>query len=271
MSKDLSFFVPSNDILKKYIEGYYFLHAAQVGKIKSYWTFPNNYCIVTINRNSSVTFRENSISIIPSQNKNIHLSVVSRYVSPIRVYYESPIDEITIYFKPLGIDQFLKDTRLVFSHRNMSESVLLFPDLKEAMEKIFTFENREQQISELEKYLLSKLIVKDLSVIEHLLREIESGEKIEDIAEKHSISRKHLNTLIVKNIGKSPVEYRKIHRFRNALNTNRAFKNLTVLTYENLFYDQSHLIKDFKSLTNACPKTFFKTTNFDNLIVWLLT
>lgn len=271
MSKDLSFFVPSSDLLKKYIEGYYFLNLAQIRKIKSYWTFPNNYCIVTINRNSTVIIRENRISIIPSQKRNVHLSVVSRYVSPIRVYYESPIDEITIYFKPLGINQFVNNSKSLFSHRNMSESVSLFPDCEEAMEKIFTIETREQQIIELEKYLLSKLIIKDLSSIEDLLRGIESGEKIEDIAEKHNISRKHLNTIILKNIGKSPVEYRKIHRFRNALNTNRKLKNLTALTYENLFYDQSHLIKDFKSLTHACPKTFFKTTNFNNLIVWLLT
>jgi AraC-like DNA-binding protein len=33
-------------------------------------------------------------------------------------------------------------------------------------------------------------------------------------------------------------------------------KNLTELSYENLFYDQSHFIKNFKDLTKIQPQNF---------------
>ena len=73
---------------------------------------------------------------------------------------------------------------------------------------------------------------------------------------------------------KSPSDFKKIHRFREALKSKKDKKNsptLTALSYDMLFYDQSHLIKDFKSLTGLPPKNFFKnlTSHDDGKINWL--
>ena len=68
---------------------------------------------------------------------------------------------------------------------------------------------------------------------------------------------KHFET----NIGKSPSDFKKIHRFRTALKTQinkKSNENMASLSYDLLFYDQSHLTKDFKSLTGLTPKKFFK-------------
>ena len=35
-------------------------------------------------------------------------------------------------------------------------------------------------------------------------------------------------------------------------------KSMTQLTFDNGYYDQSHFIHDFKSLTGLTPKAFFK-------------
>jgi YesN/AraC family two-component response regulator len=39
------------------------------------------------------------------------------------------------------------------------------------------------------------------------------------------------------------------------------WKNLTDITYEVGYYDQSYLIKEFRKITNHNPKDFFKSTS----------
>ncbi len=268
---ELHFYTPENDILKQYIEGYYFLNDQGTGADKEYITFPNNYCIVTINLNSKVKLDRNKIFIEPSPTKHIYASFVYRYMNPVTVHYTNPFQEITIYFKPLGINYFVDNLETMFSQKKMTEFIPQFSDFKEEMNKIFHIDKRPLQVNALEEYWLSKLKVKDLAFMKTILLDIESNMKIEDIAKKHHISRKHLNNIVQKNLGKSAVEYRKIFRFRNAISNKKSLKNLTELSYENFFFDQSHLIKDFKSLTKINPNLFFKNVNTVNKNIWLFT
>ena len=69
-------------------------------------------------------------------------------------------------------------------------------------------------------------------------------------------------------MGKSPSEYRKIYRFRKSIIDKEQVKSLTELSHENLFYDQSHFIKDFRKLTHKNPKSFFKKVNTETEVLW---
>ncbi len=264
----LQFYIPENDTLKQFMEGYYFIFDDELEGVEEYFTFPNNYSIVTTNLNSDVTFSENKISIVPSHKKNIQASLVYSYTVPIIVYYEKPIKEITVYFKPLGINRFVNNWDTMFSSSQVVEFTPGFSDFKEEMNRIFHIADVQCQRTELEAYWLSKLIMKDLSAIENILSDIESNMKIADIAQKNSISRKHLYKMVYKHLGKSPMDYRKIFRFRNALRSKDKVKNLTELSYENDFFDQPHLIKDFKTLTKSSPHSFFKNVNTEPKNVW---
>ena len=144
-----------------------------------------------------------------------------------------------------------------------------FPDFEEIMGEIFDQSSRESQIELFENYWLSKIIKKDLILIEQILLDVESDLKIEDIAEKYNFSRRYINKLLLKYLGKTPSEYRKIYRFRNALQEAKKAKNLTHLSHNNLFYDQAHFIKDFKTLTNINPSSFFKNVDTEKGNVWL--
>lgn len=265
---DLHFYTPKNDILKQYIEGYYFFNHEGKGDVKVYTTFPNNYCIVTVNLNSKVKLEVNKISIEPSYD-NIYASFAYHYRNPIEVHYTGPFKEITIYFKPLGINYFVDNLETMFAQKKMTEFIPQFSDFKDEMREIFHIDRLPLQIDALENYWLSKFIPKDIAFMKTILLETESNTKIEEIAKKHHISRKHLNNLVQKNLGKSLIEYRKIFRFRNLIHRYQCSKSLTELSYENLFFDQSHLIKDFKSLTDTNPKLFFKNVNTANKNIWL--
>ena len=56
-----------------------------------------------------------------------------------------------------------------------------------------------------------------------------------------------------------PKQFLKIVRFQNAINEKSKDKNLkmTSLTYKCGYYDQSHMINEFKKFTGMSPKKFF--------------
>ena len=71
----------------------------------------------------------------------------------------------------------------------------------------------------------------------------------------------------------SPTEYKRIARFRNALQAGimeKEIKSLTRISYDNNYFDQSYFIKEFKRLTGLNPKKFFRQVTLldDDKIVW---
>ena len=263
----LDFFRPKNKILQEYIEEYYFLTEDKNSTPIKYRTFPNNFCVLSVNQNAKVEFNENSYLISSAKTNEILADIVVRYNEPIEVVYENVVDEITIYFKPLGINHFI-DNPNVFKQATLTNFVP-FADFEKQMRLIFRQSDRESQIESLENYWLSKFEIKNLTLMEQILADVEADLKVEDIAMKYNISRKHINTLFLKHIGKPPSEYRKIYRFRNSLLEYKTNRNLTDISHKNFFYDQSHFIKDFKALTNVNPSKFFKTVDTEKENIWL--
>ncbi|KFC20185.1 helix-turn-helix domain-containing protein [Chryseobacterium sp. FH1] len=262
------FYKPKNELLRKYIEGYYFISPDENAEPLHYWTFPNNFFIFSINQNADIEINNLQIIVKQSKNHNIISDFVAKYTKPIEVIYEGAVAEVTIYFKPLGINQFVKNPEVFFKNI-LGLDFSPFEDLNDSMESIFKIKDREIQRKKLEEFWLSKLEEKDFSDLENIISDIESDFRIDDIAIKNNFSRQYLNRLFSKTIGKSPSEYRKIHRFRNAIINQKNQRNLTDLSLESSFYDQSHLIKDFKQLTNVSPNSFFKTVNTEKENVWL--
>jgi AraC-like DNA-binding protein len=68
---------------------------------------------------------------------------------------------------------------------------------------------------------------------------------------------------------KTPSEYRKVQRFRNTLLKQKITPNLTDLSNDNLYFDQSHFIKHFRELTDTKPSDFFKKVEIDKENIWL--
>ncbi|WP_447767683.1 helix-turn-helix domain-containing protein [Sphingobacterium faecium] len=262
----LEFYKPQNEILKKYIEGFYFLAQDKKSSRINYLTFPNNFCILSVNQHVEIELTERQILISSSDKQDIMANFVSRYSEPIEVIYQGVINEFTTYFKPLGANHFIDEAKIF--NQPIITDFNPFDDFKPKMEKIFNEGNRERQLELLEIYWLSKYDMKDLYLMGQILIDMEADLKIEQVADKHQVSRKHITTMFLRHMGKTPSEYRKIHRFRNTLLNYKNSKNLTALSYENLFYDQSHFIKDFKALTHLHPSGFFKHVDTESENIW---
>ena len=259
---EIKFFKPKNEVLQKYIEVYYFLTNSKSDLPLEYYTFPNNYSIISIIENSEVIYSENKAIVKEKKGTPLSSDLICHYKKPIKLSYEGNINEITFYFKPLGLNAFLEKSLCHYTNDFFS-NFIPFDDYKEIFTSILKENNLDKKTELIENYWLSKL--KDFQhpflnqmIID--LKDTHSDYSISDLAKKYNTTRQNLTKHFESNLCKSPSDFKKIQRFREALKSqinSRTKNNLTSLSYDMLFYDQSHLIKDFKSLTGLTPKKFF--------------
>lgn len=256
-------FEPRNPILQQYINNYYFLTNTQSEPEKSYLTFPNNYCIITVTNKCSFKFEMEKVIVSEDSAQGCFSSIISNYKKPIQVQYFGVINELTVSFKPLGINHFLHNKLMSYLNDSF-QTFEPFSDYLKTMEFILTIDNIDKAKEMFENYWLSKLIPFESSFIQkaiHLLEDYDKDYSIQEIADQCLTSRQNLCKAFVTHIGKTPSDYKKIHRFRNALNyyeKEKSIKTLSTLLEDSTFYDQSHFIKDFRALTGKSPKDFFK-------------
>lgn len=260
---EIKFFKPKNEILQKYIEGYYFLTNSKSDLPVEYYTFPNNYSIISIIENAEIIYLENQGIIKEKSGDNFISDLICHYKKPIKLRYEGNINEITFYFKPLGLNAFLNKSLCHYTNDFFS-NFIPFEDYKNVFSTILKENDLDKRIDQIENYWLSKLKDFQHPFLNQMIIDLKDTQRdysISDLAIKHNTTRQNLTKHFESNLCKSPSDFKKIQRFREALKSqinSRTKNNLTSLSYDMLFYDQSHLIKDFKSLTGFTPKKFFK-------------
>lgn len=264
----IHFFRPQSPILAKYIEGYYFIKNEDFGDGFSYYTFPNNFQIVSFLKNCQISSSNNHVACQQSHTDYISANLTYNYLSPIQITYQGQINEITIYFKPLGLNHFINNLHVYFGQDASFIDFFPFNDFQESVNALFELPNLTNARNTLEEYWLGKFSnLLHLDQIEYIIEHI-NDMKIQDIATQLNISRQYLNRVFHHYLGKSPIEFKRIQRFRNTLKATGL--NLTELTYENLYYDQSHFIKEIKKVTHNLPKNFFKHIDFKTSNPWLI-
>lgn len=273
---EIKFYKPKSKILQKYLDGYYFLTKNNEEPTVEYLTFPNNYNIVSVYENTEIIFSENQVIVKGMENKLFSSDLICHYKKPIKIVCEGKLNELTFYFKPLGLNAFITKNLSDYTS-NFFSNFVPFDDYRVAMQEILREKNRDSQLELIEKYWLSKFVGFEHPFLKQVLTDLlnfKNDYSITEIAKKYKISRQNLCKHFENHIGKSPSDFKKTQRFREALQSQinkTSDKNLTSLSYDMLFYDQSHLIKDFKSLTGLTPKKFFNTiSSQDNgKINWL--
>lgn len=82
---------------------------------------------------------------------------------------------------------------------------------------------------------------------------------ISTLAQKACLSRKQYERIFKSNVGVSPKRFLRIIRLQHALFKKQVNPkmSLTELAYDCGYYDQSHMINDFKLLTGMSPRQYF--------------
>ncbi|MEQ8880390.1 MAG: helix-turn-helix domain-containing protein [Cyclobacteriaceae bacterium] len=132
-------------------------------------------------------------------------------------------------------------------------------------ELISIFETYLTEQSFLGHKRVDSLIEETISLIKQNKGEI----KVKDLYSMFGISKSTLEQKFNREVGLSPKEFCKIEKLNNFLKNYEEFKHdmsLTQLTFKSGYYDQSHLIKDFKYYVDESPKKFLTQANRISLI-----
>lgn len=251
--------VPESPILRKYIEYYYIFNRETPSEL-CYLAFPHYFTALSFFKGVQVQRKDFVIDIAESSGNQVQIELLGKYINPVMIQYRGIIQEISIVFKPFGLNRFLRENYHAiapdFSQEFHNEIWQQFG------EKLFS---RADDLNRLEEFLLSEFReVDELTKIEGSLSLFENTDldlSISEIAFKMGYNLKTFQRHFTKHMGCTPVDYRRIIRFRNSIESkldSKGDKSLTNITFENNYFDQSYFIKEFKRLTNHNPKKFFK-------------
>ena len=81
--------------------------------------------------------------------------------------------------------------------------------------------------------------------------------RIDDLCDELGVSRKHLNDIYKSATGLSPKKYARLTRFRSVVDTLQGPAEPWVdIAAERGYFDQAHLIRDFKQFAGETPGSF---------------
>jgi AraC-like DNA-binding protein len=256
----IKIYKPTNPLLKKYIECFYILEQTPEEKPVTYFTFPSIYTIVTISAQTKTVETKNRITTKFCPSNTIETNLVSNFNEPVLVTYEGKINEITTYFKPLGINPFITNDLRYYSEGTFPD-FNPYDDYKEAMRAVLSIKNNDEKIRKIESYWISKLKSFEDVLLENVLTEMMDTNNlnlsITKLSCKTGRSRTTINKHFDLHICKTPSQFKKIIRFRAAIQSHFQDNNKINLSYNLDYFDQSHMIRDFRKLTGFTPKAFF--------------
>lgn len=120
-------------------------------------------------------------------------------------------------------------------------------------------ERRDVVFASLEAELLRRLDPdRDRRVDAAIAHIVETGGavRIDELASETGISRQHLARQFLQHVGLSPKTFARVMRFRRLLATLGEDVAWAGLAAEHGYYDQSHLIAEFRELAGTTPRAF---------------
>lgn len=248
-------------ILSKYIKNYFIVETDNsIDYLPKERVYPCGYATMVFHYGSPSKF----------QKKNS-----SKYIEPNLVicgqqtnYYDLSLSGktgmILIVFRPHGVKSFFNFPITELLNENLSLQDLINNEAIELEDKLLNSPNNKQRIAHLENFLTGRLIYNnEFERVEHAIKMIENSKgqiKARDIAHDVCLGIKQFERIFSKYVGVNPKKFASIVRFQNVIQMNSKDKrSLSQIAVDNGYYDQSHFIHDFRSLTGLTPKAFFNT------------
>jgi AraC-like DNA-binding protein len=273
----LQSFPPKSNILQQHIAFFYVLNRKQPEKT-SFIAFPHLNTSISFIKGVELKRGDFEITITgKTSTKARHcVEVLGKYTQPVFVNYQGACEEVAIVFKPLGMNHFFAED--LQSLAPLYTQALQHPTWEEFCKTLFLEKTPAKRLQVLETFLLNNLYPlkhPELVTAVKCLEDQEQNYSIEEIATLCGYTGKTFQRRITKHLLCSAAEYRRIARFRYAIQdklTSTELKSLTKLAMSGNYYDQSYFIKEFKKLSQLNPKSFFKSISAleENKIIWKL-
>lgn len=194
---------------------------------------------------------------------------------PITYDQNHPLRKFGVRFFPGAIYSLLGIPQQDFAHSHFDID-LVWKGMTQAIgEKIFDEPSFKMKVKMMEQFLTSCMHTRNIvdnSLMNNLLRHIfvtEGQTSVRELAEREVISTRQMNRIFYRWIGTSPKRFCEVVRFQSIINIIQGSRGLDrVLAYHYGFFDQAHMIRDFKRFygdsLSVAVKEFGSMSDFYN-------
>lgn len=176
--------------------------------------------------------------------------------------YTGQINMISVVFRPVGVKAFFDFPMNKINNLRVTAGDLEDKELAGLEQSIINTEDDRLCILLIEQFLLkrfSTLAEYNLKRIEATIRLIGSGQTdVTLLADAACLSTKQFQRIFLEYVGSNPKEFSRTIRFQRALHRLEICPQIsfTALAYECGYFDQSHMIKDFKFFSGYTPSEY---------------
>jgi AraC-like DNA-binding protein len=175
------------------------------------------------------------------------------------------ISMLSIQFFPHSAGLFFDLPINEMANETLDLKDLIGVSARELEEQIDDLPTLEEKVEHIEHFLLLRLSLKTNDAwtrISHNIRLINQSNgmiKPDQLASEACLSRKQHERIFKEMVGLSPKQFLKVIRFQYTLYAHQHYpvESLTELAYRCGYYDQSHMINDFRELSGITPKQYF--------------
>lgn len=187
---------------------------------------------------------------------------------PFSLHYTGSIYMVGIVFNPVYQNLLLNDRMNLYSASLVNAEQIFGKGLHTLIESLYDLSATEILREYIEKYFMQFFTDHhDPAHKESLRMAIEAIQRTRgniDLAKLAShvcMSTRNFRRVFTETIGMSPKEYIRIVRSKNVLHLTKQEKPMEAIAFELGYYDPSHLIRDFKEISGATPRTYVNQLN----------
>ena len=149
-------FYPEHPLLKDSVEYYYFQKTDAFDFCNEYYAFPNTLQALNIHKNISCEIDSHLVKVTGIGQDSYTMILQGRFSLPLHVQQKGRINKVTIIFKPLGLNHFIKspyneiagEPTQIFTEWNNDKNCPAFLDM------FYREPNNKIRIQILEKFLV---------------------------------------------------------------------------------------------------------------------
>jgi AraC-like DNA-binding protein len=166
------------------------------------------------------------------------------------------------YLQPIALKTIFNLDAFELSNQNISFENIVAEPLLEQLVNTISVKEKIKAISHLFLKQIQKAKRNDKKA-EFATMLLQNGKTVKDIQMEMNLSERSLERLLKQYVGMSPKMFSRIIRFQSGLDSLRQmnFTNLTELSYQNEYFDQSHYIREFREFTGTNPKNFIRNAS----------
>ena len=259
----VNYFIPPHPTLKLFIDNY--ILSTSNGRsvtFKSLWPASNETSFIFHLADQPEHYTNNLNKLVSLENKhNCVIGLLANFNGIIS--FNGNYHRFVIQFKPNGFYRIFRRPFSEFANKIFCLDDVLGKPSKNLQEELVNAKDVQKMAWYADKFLLSFLTRQEIqnsvhdgitAISDELSNKI-AALNIAQYAYKANMSIRNFERRFSEQVGVSPKLYYRLARFNNAVIAKLKYpqKNWTSIAYECDYYDQMHMIKDFKQFANLIP------------------